>query len=149
MATVSSVKQLDGRDVELYWDIVKETLVKIFKKDPRCVDDLRNEIACAPNFQQLLHYHNEPLRIAEILAGVPTHAPLPLIGRYLELEEQVFEGRIVLFLQHSKKSLKAASLVRKVFGRGTQEVGKQALKRLVDRGTVSVGLDRKIKLAKT
>ena len=149
MATVSSVKQLDGRDVELYWDIVKETLVKIFEKDPRCVDGLRDEIACAPNLQQLLQYHEEPLHVVEMLAGVPAHMSPHFVGRYLELKERVFEERIVLFLQRNEKPLKAASLAKKVFGKGTQEEGKQALKRLVDRGTVSVGLDRKIKLAKT
>lgn len=53
----------------LYWELVKKTLGKIFSVDSASADALRKESITWPIQEQLLLYHREPFHIAADLAG--------------------------------------------------------------------------------
>ncbi len=54
-----------------YWELVKDTLEKIFGQSSTkgAADDLRREVAQSPQEEQIIFYHAEPLDVAADLAG--------------------------------------------------------------------------------
>src|SRR5215472_13111001 len=54
-----------------YWDLVKETLEKIYKKPSAAddADDLRHDVAQSSQEEQTIFYHAEPLDVAADIVG--------------------------------------------------------------------------------
>jgi hypothetical protein len=53
-----------------YWELVKDTLEKIFREpSTKAADDLRQDVAQSPREEQLIFYHAEPLDVAADIVG--------------------------------------------------------------------------------
>ena len=71
---------------EEYWALVRESLQRIFQRDPDLADVLRRDIVNLSDEEQLFFYHASPFDIAAELAGIkaPTEQQLEEFRRLLE-----------------------------------------------------------------
>ena len=69
-----------------FWDRVKRSLDEVSHSPPAAADRYRKEVEAAPVREQLLVYHDEPLKVAAELAGIKRVSERHL-KKYRELVE--------------------------------------------------------------
>jgi hypothetical protein len=57
-------------DEDRYWELVKDTLEKVFHEpSTKAADDIRQDVVQSPHEEQLIFYHAEPLDVAADIVG--------------------------------------------------------------------------------
>jgi hypothetical protein len=78
---VTKFDELDPRQLEAYWALVKRCLKEIFGKTEQEVEasfqDLRSRFESIPREDWLFFYHNSPLQVAANLAGASSRPLSP------------------------------------------------------------------------
>ncbi len=77
---------------DVYWDKVRRSLKEIFGKSPALADALRRDVETAPQAEQILLYHQEPIILAADLAGAGMITPEQQ-RQYIEICEDTEPSR--------------------------------------------------------